>query len=550
VLDKAIAEERIVGAVVLVSREGKLVYHRAVGLADREASTPMREDTIFRYASVSKPIVAKAALALVEQGELGLDDPVTRYLPDFQPALPDGTTPTLTVRQLLTHTSGLSYPFLEPEDGPYHQANVSGGLDQPGLSFPENAARLASVPLVAPPGERFHYSMSTDVLGEVAARAAGITLPELVEQQVTGPLGMSDTTFVVTDPERLAVAYANDPGGPVRMSDGHAIPYALSSVVYAPTRALDPSAYPSGGAGMAGTAGDLLAFLEDARRGAPEPLQVQTGSADTSFLGEGVAFGWLGAVLVDPERAGSPARPGTVRWGGAYGHSWLVDPEGYPELASLQRLYRGIHLYRDWDTGRRSTFRVPQPADLPDDFLLSSARNLAIILNAFQRHQQTWDGLHEAMRRLYPGFLELKTIVQGGTIQLFLREKGLEELVPATRLSDGTLRYLALLAVLLHPTPPPLVCIEEPELGLHPDLIDDLARLLVDASGRCQLVVTTHSDHLVNALSDTPQAVLVTERGEQGTVLWRLEPDKLAVWLQKYRLGELWMKGEIGGTRW
>lgn len=226
------------------------------------------------------------------------------------------------------------------------------------------------------------------------------------------------------------------------------------------------------------------------------------------------------------------------------------DPEGYPEFADFQDIYAGIRIYRDWTTGRGSAFRVPQPADLPDDFLLPSARNLAILLSAFQRFPKEWDTLHEAMRRFHPGFKELKTIVQGGTVQLFLREIGLDDLVPATRLSDGTLRYLALLSVLLHPTPPRVVCIEEPELGLHPDLVDDLARLLVDASARCQLVVTTHSDHLVNALSDVPTAVLVTERGEQGTVLRRLEQDNLATWLEKYRLGELWMRGELGGTRW
>ena len=123
-------------------------------------------------------------------------------------------------------------------------------------------------------------------------------------------------------------------------------------------------------------------------------------------------------------------------------------------------------------------------------------------------------------------------------------------MVPATRLSDGTLRYLCLLAILCHPNPPPLVCIEEPELGLHPDVLPTLAELLKEASERCQLIVTTHSDILVDAMSDRPEAVLVAEKHESGTVLRRLEASKLKPWLEKYRLGALWTRGEIGGTRW
>ncbi|MNV58434.1 hypothetical protein D3C71_1508120 [compost metagenome] len=123
-------------------------------------------------------------------------------------------------------------------------------------------------------------------------------------------------------------------------------------------------------------------------------------------------------------------------------------------------------------------------------------------------------------------------------------------IVPATRLSDGTLRYLCLLAILCHPNPPPLICIEEPELGLHPDVLPTLANLLKDASERTQLIVTTHSDGLVDAMTDQPEAVIVAERGPQGTTLTRLDVEKLKPWLEKYRLGQLWTRGEIGGTRW
>ena len=138
--------------------------------------------------------------------------------------------------------------------------------------------------------------------------------------------------------------------------------------------------------------------------------------------------------------------------------------------------------------------------------------------------------------------------IEGGTVQVFFHEAGCT--IPATRLSDGTLRYLCLLAILCHPEPPALICIEEPELGLHPDLLPKVADLLVEASGRTQLVVTTHSDILVSAMTERPEDVLVFEKHEGCTQARRLKAEALSSWLNKYRLGDLWLRGEIGGTRW
>lgn len=120
--------------------------------------------------------------------------------------------------------------------------------------------------------------------------------------------------------------------------------------------------------------------------------------------------------------------------------------------------------------------------------------------------------------------------------------------VPATRLSDGTLRFLGLLAFLLAPVPPPLVCIEEPELGLHPDATSIVADLLVEASQRTQLIVTTHSDALVSALTEHAESVLVCDHNGEGTTLNRVESDKLKFWMQKFRLGEIWRIGKLGGN--
>ena len=154
----------------------------------------------------------------------------------------------------------------------------------------------------------------------------------------------------------------------------------------------------------------------------------------------------------------------------------------------------------------------------------------------------------DALRKLYQGITDYAVYIQPGTVQLELREG--ERMIPAARLSDGTMRYLCLLAILLDPEPAALVCIEEPELGMHPDILPTLAELLLEASERCQLVVTTHSDVLVDAMHDAPENVLVAEKDEQGTHLGRLSQEQLQPWLEQYRLGELWMNGDIGGTRW
>jgi predicted ATPase len=209
-----------------------------------------------------------------------------------------------------------------------------------------------------------------------------------------------------------------------------------------------------------------------------------------------------------------------------------------------------IVIFRGWPFGRDSVLTKPQKADLPDDFLLPDGSNLGLILNDLYNRRATWKLLVEKLRLLYEGVENATTKVQGNTIQIFFHEEGLAKHVPASRLSDGTLHYLCLLTVLLHPDPPPLICIEEPELGLHPDVLPKIADLLLDASKRTQLIVTTHSETLVSRLSEVPESVVVCERDDRGTHLRRLEPEKLRTWLDKYMLGELWRMGEIGANRW
>jgi CubicO group peptidase (beta-lactamase class C family) len=338
VIDTAIARQRIVGTVVLVARDGEIAYRRAAGHADREQGVAMRPDAIFRLASITKPFVATAALKLADEETIDLAAPVTEWLPDFRPRLPDGTAPTITLQHLLTHTAGLSYGFLEPADGPYRRARVSDGLDQPGLSLEENLARIASCPLAYAPGTLWRYSVATDVLGAVLQQATGMALPLVVQREVTGPLRMRETAFEVVDGNRLVVPYRDaKPAAPARMGDEEDVPFMDGLAHFTPGRILDPRSYPSGGAGMAGTADDVMRFLlslRTANRAILRAAEVDRTGTGAMTQGPGWGFGYLGAVLGHPKEAHSPQSCGTIQWGGAYGHYWFFDP--LADLAVVQ----------------------------------------------------------------------------------------------------------------------------------------------------------------------------------------------------------------------
>ncbi|WP_370510960.1 MULTISPECIES: serine hydrolase domain-containing protein [Paenibacillus] len=337
VIDRTLADKRLVGAVIKVMIDGELVYSRAAGFADREIGRLIREDALFRLASVTKPIVSTAALVLVAQGRLQLDDRVDRWLPEFQPRLQNGEFATLTIRHLMTHTAGLSYRFFQEEKGSYQSAGVSDGMDQPGITLEENLRRLASVPLLYTPGTEWKYSIATDVLGAVIAKVTETPLSEAVHSLVTKPLGMSDTGFIAVDRERLATSYANDTPEPRPLLEPDSIAFVegTAGFLLAPSRAFDTTAYPSGGSGMVGSAGDFLQLLETLRKGGapllPESLvhdmtTNQIGDLPMAFW-PGRGFGLGITVLKDPVAADTPESPGTWRMGGTYGHSWFVDPK-------------------------------------------------------------------------------------------------------------------------------------------------------------------------------------------------------------------------------
>ena len=278
-LDDAAARRQIAGGAALVARRGKVVYLATAGRRDAEAGLPVDEATIYRIASMTKPVTSVAVMMLREEGKLGLDDPVSRYLPEFRaptvlvagradPAGEPLTVPArreITIRDLLTHTSGLSYRFFDrPVLGRLYAASgVSDGLCETPGTVADNVGRLARLPLLHQPGTAWEYGLNTDVLGRVVEVVSGRTLDEFFRDRIFGPLKMEDTSFVVPEAKRhrLAALYTPGPDKAIRrVGPG---PVEAGALVYSatyPTR--DGSTYFSGGAGLCSTIGDYARFLQ------------------------------------------------------------------------------------------------------------------------------------------------------------------------------------------------------------------------------------------------------------------------------------------------
>lgn len=249
------------------------------------------------------------------------------------------------------------------------------------------------------------------------------------------------------------------------------------------------------------------------------------------------------------ERVGkSVTRSGFSCSGPESAFSVLKDPGNYPQITHVGRAFEGMRLYRDWSFGRTARVRLPQKPDMANNYLSEDAANIGLVLNRLSLDVQVKRKILDGLKDLYEGVTDFHVSIEYGTVQVFLSEGQIN--FPATRLSDGAIRYLSMLAILCDPSPPPLVCLEEPELGLHPDILPGLADLLREASERCQLIVTTHSDVLVDKLTDTPESIVICEKHQGQTQLRRLQKDDLAHWLKDYSLGDLWTKGELGGNRW
>jgi predicted ATPase len=228
------------------------------------------------------------------------------------------------------------------------------------------------------------------------------------------------------------------------------------------------------------------------------------------------------------------------------------SPADPTPITPIGRQFEAIRIYREFRTAGDSQARIGAaiPSTTGWNKLHDGAGNLAVVLMDLD-FQDFHDSVRAYLGRLCERFDDVKFRIDGDLAKTYITESGLLEPLPSWRLSDGALKFLCLLAVLLDPEPPPLVCIEEPEVGLHPEAVQIVADALVEASTRTQLVVTTHSEAMIDAMSDRPEDVLVTERDfDNSTQFRRLEKKQLSLWLERYSLGKLWRKGEIGGNRW
>jgi CubicO group peptidase (beta-lactamase class C family) len=357
-VDAGIADKRIAGMVTLVIRHGQVCWFDARGNADREAGKPMRTDTIFRICSMTKPIVSTAVMMLYEEGKFTLEDPISKFIPEFKnprvlvkPASGDATTvpakAEITIRDLLRHTSGLTYPWNATLGQAYDDADVSSGLIQYDGTIADFVKHLAGVPLLFNPGDRWEYSLSVDVLGRLVEIVSGEPLDQFLKTRILDPLGMTDTSFYIPDDKvaRLATVYTYyDAKGLNRFPD---IPIVEGPFSYSADYPYHgPRKLFSGGAGLCSTAMDYARFCQMmlnggqlgnvrllSRKSVELMSHDQLGSINPE-MGFGLGFGVEGKAPL-PE-IGSP---GSYRWGGFYYTSFEIDPKEDLIVISMAQLH-------------------------------------------------------------------------------------------------------------------------------------------------------------------------------------------------------------------
>ena len=344
-LKERVAQEHIAGAVALVARNGKIAYFEALGMSDREAQQPMSEKSMFRIASMTKPVTSVAIMILYDEGKLDLQDPVSKFIPEFaQPTVlvagggadELATTPAereITIHDLLTHTSGITYSFLggEPLGTLYRRAGVSDGIGGANLTNAENVERITALPLMHQPGARWTYGLSTDVLGRVVEIVSGQPLDTFFESRIFQPLGMDDTYFSLAAEKEKRLATLYRPA-----TDGQGLERSQQ-----PIGALDDAdshKLLSGGAGLISTAEDYARFLQmllnkgklgDTRLLKEETvarmIENQIGEQEILFTVHGTKFGY-GFGIAD-QQLPTGASAGAYSWGGIYHTFFWVDPE-------------------------------------------------------------------------------------------------------------------------------------------------------------------------------------------------------------------------------
>jgi CubicO group peptidase (beta-lactamase class C family) len=351
-----IAQQHLAGAVALVLQDGKPVYDKAFGWADKEANRKMATDDIFRIASQSKALTSAVVLSLMEEGRLGLNDPAGRYISTFMKtsvAVPNGSELTtvparraITIKDLLTHTAGVSYGEDPSVSEAYKAKNLgpvtgrgwyTADKDEPICTTME---RLGTLPFVTQPGEAWVYGYNTDILGCIAEKVSGQPLDELIRSRITVPLVMKDTMFFLPADkrERLVAVYASNAGGGGKIFRAPDGPLGQGNYVDGPRKSF------AGGAGLLSTAHDYGRFLEMIRRGgeldgvrilSPRTVELMTtNQIGTLHSTGGLGYG-LGFETTDRYGANGMDAVGAFGWGGAYGSNYRVDPKSHLVLVMM-----------------------------------------------------------------------------------------------------------------------------------------------------------------------------------------------------------------------
>ncbi|HWA87933.1 MAG TPA: serine hydrolase domain-containing protein [Opitutus sp.] len=355
----AIDDQRIAGAVTLVLRHGKIAWFDAQGMADREAGQAMQKDSIFRICSMTKPITSTAVMMLYEEGKFLLSDPVSKFLPEFKnpkvlKKTDSGQTTTvpasreITIRDLLRHTSGLTYNWNSDLGQLYDDNHVAHGILQYDGTIADSVKHLAALPLLFNPGERWEYSLSVDVLGRLVEVVSGLPFDEFLRTRIFGPLGMKDTYFFLPDDKaaRLAAAYTYyDDKGLQRFPDH---PITEGTMVYSADYPIHgPKKLFSGGGGLCSTAMDYARFcqmmlnggkLGDVRILSRKSVELmshdQLGKIPNDF-GFGLGFG-IDGVRGPLNELGSK---GAFAWGGFFYTKFVIDPKEDMIVISMMQLH-------------------------------------------------------------------------------------------------------------------------------------------------------------------------------------------------------------------
>lgn len=363
------------GATALIVRDGRIVYHKAFGYSDLERRRPMRRDDMFRIASMTKPVVSVAAMTLVEEGLMSLDDPLSKHIPAFKDAVvldkfnPADTTYSVvkprsevTVRQLLNHTSGIGYAQIgSPEaNAIYFKNGINGGIGTPYSTLSDMIPRLARLPLFHHPGEKYLYGLNTDVLGYLIEVVSGMPLDRFLQERIFAPLGMKDTHFYLPAEKksRLVKLYQQDSNGRLRLQDSV---IRINGDFHRDFPLTPNGSYFSGGAGLTSTAFDYAVFCQMLLNGgvyngvrilSPHTIRMMTtNQIGRSPMWNGAEgpnrFGLGFGVYTEASEAQTPSQAGSFDWAGMFATHFWVDPKSRMACVFM----RNVWPTTNWDFG-------------------------------------------------------------------------------------------------------------------------------------------------------------------------------------------------------